>query len=147
MEKRPAFSTGRGEGNPSAGLADQPVDLSVALLSENDHLASALLHPFEGLTHALLELKHNRAGAVNHLEAVAPGELIGLRRLPVSADEKHVVLQILHLADGQNLKPLRPEPVKLHRIVHDGAQRTEPAAVFQIVFRLFDRPDDSVAEA
>ena len=129
-------------------LANQAVYLRMSFLAVNDQLGTASLDLLlVALMDFSLQAQDDRAGRVNDLYPVAPGDFISGGRLAM-CPEKHLFpfqLAELLMLDGAQAHLLKA--LNLKTIVHDISQAVKPVAVRQLALGALDRRDDPETES
>ena len=137
-EVEPSDIFKRVEHNSGAvGLAHEAQHFGVAELAEDGNLAVfAVLCKF--LFDAFLQLEDDGAGCVDNLDVVAPGNLVGLRRFTMGAEEHCGVAQpaVFFVVDGVQSQSV--EAVTLLAVMYDVAQAVESGAFVQFFLCLAD---------
>ena len=104
------------------------------------------------LPNVFLELQDNGTGTVDDIDSNLPGELVGGRRLAMSADQKGLRCGIGNVRDvffADRDKPFRAEPCEFSLIVDycpEGIKLLSRMSI-QEFLSLANCPDDSSAEA
>ena len=130
--------------SPSIGLSHQSQHFCMSRFAKDDKLGMRVLVAL-GLD-AALQLQHHGTGGINDFDMVLTGQLIGLRRLTVCAEQHLHIMQMAQLlmVDGNESHPF--QPLTLHAVVHDVTQTVERGALGQFLLGLADGSGHSEAE-
>ena len=120
----------------TGGLPHQSVHFGMGVLAINHNLRPGLVGRIESAFDALLQFEDHRACRIDNLYVVAPGQLIGRRRLAMSPKKHLHIMEHRQTVVFYHFQPFVGQPLHLIAVMHNIAKTIKRSGFLKFLLSL-----------